>query len=188
MKPKAQVEGRRPIGNGEFVGLLLKHERRLRAFLMTVLPSAADIDDLVQEVSLLAWEKLSEFQVDNQSVDEQFVSWICSIGKFKAFNSLRKSSRSRLIFSDELVEQLAEIQLEQASHFESRHEALMSCVVKLSVDEREMLRRRYCASEPVGEIAVWMERSTDSIYKAMNRIRTKLMRCIELTLRLEGTR
>lgn len=184
--PEPDGQKKQTIESSDFVRLLLKHERRLRGFLLTVMPGTDDLDDILQEVSLLAWEKHSEFSCAEGELDEAFVAWLCTIGKFKVYNLRRKVSRSKVVFSDELVEQLAAIQAEMSDELETRHTVLMSCVSKLQTDEREMLRRRYFAEESVQEVAVWMERSSDTVYKALNRVRAKLMRCMERTIRLEG--
>lgn len=171
----------------EFVALIVRHERRVRAFLMTLLPNQADIDDLVQEVCLLAWEKFDDFRYSTPTPDEPFVSWICTIAKYKVLNHRRKLARQKQIaFDENLIEDLATLQIEQSPHLESRHAALGQCIEKLREKDRQLIRMRYGGNKSMVELAAYMQRTSDAAYKALQRIRQRLLACVEATLRQEG--
>src|SRR5262249_38382853 len=57
--PLAGEEARKLAKGKLFLRLFLQHERRLYAYILTLLPNRADADDVLQEVSLVMWE---EFQ------------------------------------------------------------------------------------------------------------------------------
>ena len=38
-----------------FVRLIMRHDRPIRAFLRGLLPTASDVDEVMQEVSVIAW-------------------------------------------------------------------------------------------------------------------------------------
>lgn len=179
----------RRLESRDFVSLIVRHEHRLRAFLLTLLPIQSDIDDLVQEVSLLAWEKHDQFRYTASSPDEQFVSWICTIAKFKVLNYRRRLARTKAIaFDERLIESLASIQIQYSAHLEDRRLALTQCIEKLSEKDRHLIRMRYAANQSIGDLAAYMQRTTDAAYKSLHRIRQRLLSCVEATLRREGSR
>src|SRR5262245_42398981 len=92
-----------------FLRLFLQNERRLYAYILTLLPNRADADDLLQEVSLVLWGKF-----DEQSPPDDFAAWGCRIAYFKVLDFYKKGRRSRVLFSQEVLERLAETAAEQA--------------------------------------------------------------------------
>ena len=49
--------------SSELVQLMMKHQRRLFAYIMTLVPTRADAEDILQEASLTICEKFSEFKL-----------------------------------------------------------------------------------------------------------------------------
>ena len=58
--PRAGDEAARPAKSTVFLPLFLKNERRLYAYILTLLPRRADADDVLQETSLVLWDKFDE--------------------------------------------------------------------------------------------------------------------------------
>src|SRR5215467_12973604 len=76
-----------------FLRLFLKNERRLYAFILTLLPNRADADDVLQEASLVMWDKF-----DERHPPDDFAAWGCRIAYFKVLDFYKKSHRSRVRF------------------------------------------------------------------------------------------
>ena len=55
----------------EFVRLFVAHEGRLRAFIRSLLPTWADVDEVMQETSLVAWRKFGRFERGTN-----FMAWV----------------------------------------------------------------------------------------------------------------
>ena len=55
----------------EFVRIFTRHEPRLRAFVRSLLPTWDDVDEVMQETSLVLWRKWNDFdpESDFKSVD-----------------------------------------------------------------------------------------------------------------------
>src|SRR5262245_35050946 len=81
-----------------FLRVFLQNERRLYAYILTLLPSRADADDVFQEASLIMWDK---FQCEQPPDD--FTAWGCRIAYFKVLDFRKKTQRSRLCFNQELL-------------------------------------------------------------------------------------
>ena len=82
----------------EFVRLFVAHEGRLRAFIRSLLPTWADVDEVMQETSLVAWRKFSRFERGTN-----FMAWAATIARFEALDHLRRRGREQLVFSTAVV-------------------------------------------------------------------------------------
>src|SRR3954464_1132388 len=92
----------RPDKNKAFLRLFLQNERRLYAYVLTLLPNRADADDVLQEASLVMWNKF-----DPDRPPDDFTAWGCRIAYYKVLDFGKKSQRCRVRFSQETLEQLA---------------------------------------------------------------------------------
>jgi|SRR5262245_32792153 len=166
-----------------FLRLFLQNERRLYAYVLTLLPNRADAEDVLQEASLVMWDKF-----DEDHPPDDFAAWGCRIAYFKVLDFFKKHQRSRVCFSQALVERLAETSIEQAAtlQLDERREALSGCVEKLPPRERDLLTRRFAAGATTQSIAADVGRSVEAVYKALSRIRQVLFDCITKTLAREG--
>src|SRR5438094_5161251 len=86
-----------------FLRLFLQNERRLYAYILTLLPHRADADDVLQEASLVMWDKF-----DEQHPPNDFTAWGCRIAYFKVLDFYKKRQRSRVRFSQVILERIAE--------------------------------------------------------------------------------
>src|SRR5215471_9542211 len=123
-----------------FLRLFLRNERRLYAYILTLLPNRADADDVLQEVSLVLWDKF-----DAENPPDDFAAWGCRIAYFKVLDFYKKSHRSRVCFSQAMLERVAETAVEEAAalQLDERRAALARCVEKLSPRNRDLLTRRF---------------------------------------------
>jgi RNA polymerase sigma-70 factor (ECF subfamily) len=172
------------LGKGKtFLRLFLESERRLFAYILTLLPNRSDADDVLQEASLVMWDK---FEVDNPPTD--FVAWGCRIAYFKVLDFYKKNRRSRICFSQTMLERVAETAIEQSAtlQLDARREALAACIEKLSSKDREVLVRRFAQGATTESTAAELGRSVHAIYKALAKIREMLFGCVTKTLAREG--
>jgi RNA polymerase sigma-70 factor (ECF subfamily) len=172
------------ISEEEFVALTVRYERRVRLFIATLHPERGDIDEIVQDAWLVAWKKIANFQYTGDEPDEEFVRWLCTISRYEVMKYRRKSA-PRLVLDEHVIDSLASLQFDESEYFEARHEALSTCIEQLRPRDKEMIRRRYQENLSVQELANWIGRSADAVYKSLNRIRTSLLACIERTLKRE---
>ncbi len=188
MPPSARVSNgdqpRQQIGHDEFVTLLVRHDRRIRGFIATLLARVDDsIDEVLQEVCLVAWKKADQFRYSGTEADEEFVRWICTIARYVAMAWRRSQCKSPQLLDKELMDRLTAIQTTESSYFEERHQALMGCLQRLQFRDREMTRQRYEVGISVPELAAAYGIGVDAVYKALSRIRATLLDCVERTMR-----
>lgn len=174
---------RESVKNRLFLRLFLQNERRLYAYILTLLPHRADADDILQEASLVMWDKFDE---NNPPGD--FAAWGCRIAYFKVLDFLKKSQRCRVRFSQAMLERVAETALEQAAtlQLDERRSALAGCIEKLSPRDRHLLTLRFADGATTQSTAVQVDRSVEAVYKALSKIRHALFKCVTYTLTREG--
>lgn len=174
------VEGRRAAIDREeqFLQLFLANERRIYAFILSLVPVWSDADDLLQETAAVLWRKLDEFHPGSD-----FVAWALTIARFEVLNYRKRQSRDRGLFSDQTAEMLAD---QAAACFEragdDRRDALEVCLLKLNERDRELIRLRYEPGATTQEVADRVGRSTKAVYKALNRIHEQLLICVRMRL------
>jgi RNA polymerase sigma-70 factor (ECF subfamily) len=177
--PADGPEGVNPAKGKLFLRLFLQNERRLYAYILTLLPNRADADDVLQEASLVMWDK---FDAENPPTD--FTAWGCRIAYFKVLDFCKKRHRSRVVFSQAMLERVAETAVEQAAtlQLDERREALADCIAKLSQRDRDLLTRRFAAGATTQSTAAQVGRSVDAVYKALAKIRQGLFDCVTRAL------
>lgn len=164
-----------------FVRLLTKHEPVLRAYVKAGLPPQGDVDEVLQEVGIVAWRKFAD--LDDPA---QFPRWACMIARFEVLKHRRKKARDRLVPDDELVrlildEGLAELDLQQ-----QRQAALGRCLDKLPAPRRKLLLQAHAPGRPVKELAERTGRTPGALSQMLCRLRRELLGCIERTIAAEG--
>jgi RNA polymerase sigma-70 factor (ECF subfamily) len=60
-----------------FVNLVVEHQMELRAFVVSMMPGSADVDDVMQEANKVLWKKRGEFEIGTS-----FKAWMFSVAKF----------------------------------------------------------------------------------------------------------
>src|SRR5262249_17265094 len=146
----------KPAKGRLFPRLFLQTERRRYAYILTLLPNRADADDVLQEASLVMWDKF-----DEEHPPDDFTAWGCRIAYFKVLDFCKKRHRSRVVFSQPLLERLAETAAETAAtlQLDGRRHALAGCLGKLSPRDRGLLGRRFADGAPVQSPAAQVGRS-----------------------------
>jgi RNA polymerase sigma-70 factor, ECF subfamily len=167
--------------NEVFVELLTLHQRRLYGFLYTLVPNPADAEDLLQQTSLVLWQKFNEFDLD-----KSFPAWACGIAQFLVLNHLKERRRSRVVFSNELIAQLAETHNNAEGADLADSVALAGCVEELSEADRKLIRLCYTAKHNIKAAAAAIGRPAASVYVSLVRVRRLLMDCIQRSSAEEG--
>jgi RNA polymerase sigma-70 factor, ECF subfamily len=165
----------------QFLRLFMESERRIYAFIVSVLPNLTDADDILQETSLILWKKFDQFRPGTD-----FVAWACRTAQFEVLKFYEKQGRSKLTFDVEGLEALQQEVVAMGPLIEAQQVALARCLENLSDRDRDLLRRRYVDEATPKQIAELVGRSLDAVYKALTRIRDGLLNCIQRKLEKES--
>jgi len=160
-----------------FLRLWMKHESALRAYVRASCPNAQEVDDILQEVSIVALRKFSS--LDDHSA---FGAWACLITRYELLAARRKFARDRLVLADDIVELLAQEGAQEMPLRQLQLQALDRCIEKLPPQRRELVLAAYAKDTTIRELATQLKRTEGSLYQLLARIRQKLRTCMQLTL------
>lgn len=169
------------ISSGELAKLIVRHQQTTYAYIYSQLPDRVVAEDVLQETFVTVCEKYDHFEQGTN-----FNAWIRSIAFWKIRQAKASYVRSKLVFTDALSSILDAEFSEYADESARRHEALDQCLGKLKENDRRFVLRRYKNGSGVEEAANEAGRSIQAAYKALARIRQRLMLCIERELSGEG--
>lgn len=158
----------------EFLELYSHNYPRLQFYLMTLLPVADDAADVLQETSLVLWKKFETYQTGTN-----FFAWACKIARIQALKHRERRGKSARMFSDALLETLAEEAAEDRFAPVNAVRYLRQCLENLSRRDQELIQKRYEPGMSVGRLAEEIGRTANSLSKSLGRIRRNLLTCIK---------
>ncbi len=159
---------------------MMKHQRKLFGYILTLVPSRYDAEDILQEASLTICEKFADFEPGTN-----FYSWACQVAYWKVRAARKKFATSKVIFNEEVLEAVSQTRLEMEDELDIRHSALSRCLQKLNERDRRMVLVRYESGHNVKAAAQACGRTIQGAYKALNRIRKTLHDCVSLEVSVE---
>jgi len=153
----------------DFLRLWTHHEPELRAFVRSCCPRAQEVDEVMQEVSVVAWRKFSSLD-DSKA----FGPWACMIARYELLMARRRFARDRLVLAEEGAEEMS-----------LRHrqlEVLDACIGKLPRERRELALSAYSRDTSIRDLAAQMGRTEGALYQLLARIRKQLFECMNRSL------
>lgn len=166
----------------QFLRLFTSHEAAVRAFVRRMLPSRADADDVMQEVSIVLWEKFGSFRADGD-----FRAWAFGVARYQVLGWLRDHGRDRLVLDEGVALQLAHEAEAIEPALAHQREALERCMEKVPGDQRALLMRAYDDEARIQDVAASSGRSITGFYQWLHRIRRMLLDCIRRALAQEAS-
>ena len=158
----------------EFLTLFLQDQGAVRAFIGSLVRDAHAREDLLQEVALVLWRQFDEFDRSRS-----FGAWARGIAAKKLLQRWGQAGRWPSPLAPEVVEAVQQAYDRAAEDDTAEAEALRLCLDQLPEKSRSLLALRYERSLKLHQIAEHLHATTDSIHKALSRIRTRLQACVE---------
>lgn len=148
--------------------LVLRHRHPLLAYLYACVPDAHAVEDLFQEVCLVAVQKAAEFEDGTD-----FAAWARTIARHKVREHLRSRRGVTLdeAFFDALGAAFAPIDADR------RKDALRHCLGGLEKRARQILSWRYDEGLSPAEIAGRTGQSRAAVNSILQRVRETLRDC-----------
>jgi RNA polymerase sigma-70 factor (ECF subfamily) len=157
-----------------FAELIVRNERRVFAYIVTLLTDRDEAEDVFQETCLTLWRKWEEFDPDRD-----FFSWACGVAHNKVRNVLRRRRPGRLQLSDDVLGQISDTRLKADKLLELRGQFLGLCLEKLADEQRRLLELCYLGDRPIKAIAEEMGISPAALTMRLQRIRKTVLECME---------
>ncbi|MFM1995921.1 MAG: hypothetical protein RLZZ111_308 [Planctomycetota bacterium] len=164
-----------------FVRLLTQHERLVYAYILRLVPNWNDADEILQETNVRLWEEFDRFEPGSN-----FGAWAVRVAHYQVLTWRKKRDRSRLVFDDAALACLAAAPAADDLGEDERRAALAACLQLLPEKSRDLLTRCYGTDTSIRDVASTLRRSTEAVYKALQRVRLALHSCIERRLAGEG--
>jgi len=163
-----------------FVRLLTQSERRVYGYILKMVVDWNDADEILQETNVRLWEEFDRFQPGTD-----FAAWAIRVAHYQVLTWRKRRDRSRLVFGKAAIEALAMEQATANTVEGSRQAALAECLKRLSAVNRDLLTRCYSGAGTIRDVAGTLGRSTEAVYKMLQRVRLSLHKCIEQRLVME---
>ena len=163
--------------NTGFLRLWTQHEQPLRALIRSCVPRNSEVDEVMQSVSVVAWQKFTTL-----NDPAKFGAWVAMIARYEVLMARRRVARERLVLDEDIVAKLAE---EGAQEMPLRHrqlDALDRCVAKLPEERRKLALAAYSLGVSMKDLAAQLGRTEGSLYQLIARIRQDLCICMEKSL------
>jgi RNA polymerase sigma-70 factor (ECF subfamily) len=161
----------------EFIRRFGSVQCALHGFILGMVYSKADADDLLQEVNLALWKKRDAY--DSRC---DFLHWAVGFARIEVNNLRKKYGKSRVLFSDNVLDSLASDWPSNAALDEQRLDALTRCLKKLDPKEHHFVAEFYQRDVSIQDLAKASNIPASTIYKILNRARESLRRCVRLTV------
>ena len=166
-----------------FVRLFAHYEPDLRRFIRSLLPTATDTDEVLQQTAIVIWRKFDQYDPETH-----FMKWACVISRFEALAYRRKMARDRLVFREDVIALMADEGEEEVQSRQAEHDALETCLGEMSEKQRQFLILAYTPKVKIKELAESAGSTAAAFYMRLKRLRRKLLVCVESkTQSLEGT-
>ena len=170
-----------------FAELVRAHHPAVRVFLASHLRDAGAIDDLVQDVFLRAFDRLSTLR-DGTA----FRAWLLGIARNRALEHLRERLRPGLPSPDALEALLDQTQLAilEGDDEEARRglelEALRQCIRGLPPVGARLIREHYFKGRPITALAAEERKNEGALRMTLLRLREALRDCVRRRVAAPG--
>lgn len=177
----ADNSGIRQAPGEDFVRSFTQSQRTLYLFILPLVQSTADAEEVLQETNVVMLSKWAQF-----APGTNFLAWCRAIARLEVFRFRRSRHHRVLLLGDDVLDLLADQMEKQPSDFELRRDALTECIAKLRSQDRELIRQRYTTGSSGDSVAQQMGRPPNSVYQSLGRVRRVLLECIRRRLAAGG--
>lgn len=157
----------------QILRLWVRNQADVYRYIYAVLPNAVDAQEVLQATCVALWKKAAELDLDRPFLPLAFRFAILEVRKHR-----ERNHRWQNFLRDDALETLAEQRQLEAPLLEVRRQALAGCVAALPPKDRDLIERHYYRQSTVPEVAAATGQNIHTLYKALQRIRRQLLRCV----------
>ncbi len=158
-----------------FMRLLLEHEPMILRAVMVLVPQRADARDIVQDTAVALWQQFSQYDRSRP-----FLNWALGFARIHIRRYFRSVER-RGKLTEKAMEALliaADQEAETVGLAEKEAAALQLCLGDLPEPSRSIIEGYYFHEQTVEALGFRFGKSTEAIYKSLQRLRRVLSDCI----------
>lgn len=171
-----------PLDEATIIRTLMAERAGLLAYIWSIVHDSHLVEDIFQEVSLLAVSKRIELR-DKKAL----AAWLRSSARLMSIAAVRRKGRSPVLFSEEVLDKLdASWTNSDATSTEEALSLLHRCMAELSERSREFVTLRYVNRLSGSQLAQKLGMTVASVYVALARIHRSLRECVQRQREFEG--
>ncbi|MCC7476553.1 MAG: sigma-70 family RNA polymerase sigma factor [Pirellulales bacterium] len=159
-------------GDETFVQLLTAEQFKLLRYIAILLGDPEAASNVLQNTNLVLWRKADEFQPGSN-----FSAWARQVAYWEVRAYIRNERRDRHVFSDEVIEQLAQQDISESFDGDVRV-ALRHCLQTISKSNLRLLQQRYEQGASIASLATEYGKTDSAVRVGLLRLRRALLACI----------
>jgi len=170
------VRFQKKVGN-TFKRQVMAAQSDLFSFIALMVGNTSDAWDVLQNTNLALMKKAEQYDSGRP-----FQAWAKSIAYYEVLTFRQRQRRERLVFDDDMLDQIAAKLVREESDEEirtRRHTALERCLSKLAPAQQTLVAQRYQEGVSVGRLAQERACSETAVSTLLYRIRKVLALCIQ---------
>jgi len=157
-----------------FAALWTAAQPTISAFIRTLIVDYQQADEVLQRVAVALVRKFDQYDPSRP-----FGAWAIGVAKYEALYFRRQRATDKHLFSDEIVEQIANRYEFYAEDIDPIREALRDCLKQLKGRSEHVIELRYRRGMRANVIGQEMSLSPGAVRMLLCRVREKLRECIE---------
>lgn len=157
----------------DYARRLLASQPRLRAYVRSMVFNPGDVDDLLQDVATIGWEKFGTYDTQRP-----FDAWLLGIARNRVLQYFQAQKKRPNALSDETLQQLESVAYRASGKTNDLQDALETCLGKLARNDHDLVTLRYETDATNRSVANRLDMSESKISRALNRIYAQLLLCI----------
>lgn len=153
------------------------HQPAISAYLYAAVPNFHDAEDLTQQVAVAVARDFDQYDPATP-----FLRWAIVIARNRVLNHRRSFAMSKVVFSQDTLDALAQAAPDQKPITTAYKAALDTCLDQLQNKSREVLNLRYEQDLRTKEIATRLGMTANAVSVLLHRTRTALAQCMKKKL------
>jgi RNA polymerase sigma-70 factor, ECF subfamily len=159
-----------------FILLLSQSQADLSRYIYSLCQNKGDSEDILQDACLALWKKF-----DTYDPKQPFLNWAFRFAYYEVMK-FRDRQKKKITLCETTFKILAEEHSENIDILKVQRKMLKQCLTKLPESEKELINLRYGQRLTVTEINKMFSETGKKIYRAFERIRLKLYKCVDTKL------
>ncbi|MES2598378.1 MAG: sigma-70 family RNA polymerase sigma factor [Verrucomicrobiota bacterium] len=170
-----------PSSTENLILLLTQHQEQLFRYIFSLVPCEADARDILQETSVALFRKFDQYDATRP-----FMPWAYRFAYLQVQKHREKSARSPLLFSEDVMDLIANERSHIEPQLDERLRLLDGCLGKLTPQDKELITSRYALRQGAEEMMQRFDLSRRTLFRNLEMLRQRLHDCVSRQLQSEG--
>lgn len=170
-----------PPSTENLILLLTQHQEALFRYIFSLVPCEADARDILQETSVALFRKFDQYDATRP-----FLPWAYRFAYLQVQKHREKSARSPLLFSEDVMDLLANERTHIEPQLDERLRLLDGCLGKLTPQDKELVTSRYALRQSAEDMMQRFDMSRRTLFRNLELLRQRLHECVTHQLQKEG--